>query len=164
MKQLLILVLGLVLTTSLAAQAQATQVWQREYGEKPFTYVDFLQPQFLRPNRLAAIVTTSQRISNNYYFGRSGPIFFNSQGDTLSSRRYTFDIGAYYAMLPLPGGDLLLTGAEDSAYVPNTSNLSYFYVRTDSLGNRRTPLHYLPPYRTAGYPTPLLPMPRGGTL
>ncbi|WP_460502900.1 hypothetical protein, partial [Hymenobacter agri] len=67
--------------------------------------------------------------------------------------------------MPLPGGDVLLTGALDSAATPTSYNVSFFYVRADSLGTwRQSRLRYLPTYRSAGGPAPLLPLSGGGAL
>jgi hypothetical protein len=161
---LLMAVLGVALST--AASAQPTQVWQREFDQGFRLTVGVTQLVQINPNRLIAVGGIGRvNASAPYYDGWVSYWRLNNQGDTLVRRRYSMPPGTSYDVLPLPGGDVLLTGDVDSAATPTSYNYSFFYMRADSLGTWRQPrLRYLPTYRSAGGKGMLLPLPRGGAL
>ncbi len=158
---MILLVLGVALGTPVGAQP--TQVWQRLFDDGFRTNTHFTRIVQSNPSRLSAAGGTVRPYTAYPYDARASYWRFNNQGDTLSRRRYLYP-GGYSDMLPLPGGDVLLTTHVDSAATPTSYNYSHFYVRADSLGNWRGRPHYLPFYRSAGGRTALLPVPGGGAL
>jgi hypothetical protein len=154
--------LGVALSTALAAQP--IQVWQRTFDEAVQTDISVAQFRQVSPSRMAVLgVTTRCTTTPPYYEAHSSYWLFNNQGDTVSRRRFlTPDLSDNF--IPLSGGDVLLTGSVDSAATPGSYNTGFFYVRADSLGNRRGRKLYLPTYRSAGGPSALLAVPGGGVL
>ena len=161
MRHVLLAVLGVAL--GMAAQAQPAQMWQRTFGEAFRTDVTPTQFRQTGPNRLAAVGISVNYTTPFPYDTRATLWRFNALGDTIPSRRYAID-GRYANLLPLSGGDYLITGSSDTTVRTNTSNSSLFWVRADSLGTWRGRPHYLPTYRNGGGPQTLLPLPGGGAL
>ncbi|WP_210514768.1 hypothetical protein [Hymenobacter terricola] len=161
MRLFLLVVLGVALGAP--AMAQPALVWQRTFGDAFSTSANPIRMRQVRPSRLAVVGSTVHFTSTLPYDGQAGFWLFNNAGDTVLTRPYPM-LGGYTNVLPVPGGDLLLTGAADSVYVPGTSNPTLFYVRTDSLGTRRSRVHYLSGYGAASTPTALLPLPGGAAL
>ena len=167
----IILVLGLCPGIN-CASAQPTQVWQRQFGTTlSTTTTNYVAPNALwarQANRTAAVGTVSL-----YKFVASGGVqtsqalfwLFNAAGDTVQTTRYaagTFG-NPYKNVLPLVGGDWLITGYADSTTGAG-ANYAHFYVRVDSLGNRRSRLHYIKPYRADSNYDILLNLPQNGAL
>jgi hypothetical protein len=145
------------------AHAQPTQVWQRTFGEAPRTQATVTQLVQLRPNRLVG-VGSKVRFGTFPYPYWVTVWHFNALGDTIQSRSYPLRNGAYLNALPLPGGDLLLTGAADTTTQTAFAYNYCFYVRADSLGNWRGRPRYLTTYHSSGGATPLVKLPGSGAL
>ncbi|MDO7848983.1 hypothetical protein Q5H92_21645 [Hymenobacter sp. M29] len=158
--------LGMGLSTS--ASAQPTRVWQRVFGEAPNVAISVGEMQPVRPSRLAVIGGFVRYASNRAIVQQSSRLWrFNSQGDTLSSRGYGLNSGRYLNLLPLRGGDWLITGCTDTSGLANSLNMACFSVRTDSLGTWRGRPRYLPQYRFSNFsnaPTAALRLPADGAL
>lgn len=165
MRHFLLLVLGLGLSTN--AWAQATQVWQRPFGLATSTYIGCREMKRSSNGNIIAVGGT--QIYSSVPVGPFGLVHgnfwrFNAQGDTLSTRKHRFTTYGYYAnLLPLRGGDFLVTGVNDTLSIPQQFKANFLWVRTDSLGNWRTRPHYLPLY-DAGGASQLVPLPGGSAL
>lgn len=158
-----LLTLGVLLGLNSTLAAQPTQVWQRQFGEAPRTQATVTRLIQLRPNRLVG-VGSKVRFGTIPYFYQMTVWRFNALGDTIQSRSYPLRNGAYLNALPLPGGDLLLTGAADTTTQTTFAYSYYFYVRADSLGNWRGRPRYLTTYHGGGGTPPLVALPNGGAL
>lgn len=136
--------------TIIGADAQGNHLWQKNYGNSKFEYLDYFS-NFSRNviKDLDCFYFYSAVLdSNNKYF--SVFIKFNFNGDTLWQKKYydTFDYLYIYDVIRSVDNGFLMTGTLDG-----TGGVGCLLIKTDSIGNelwRKKLIKTAPPNVQAG--------------